>query len=257
MPIVNDYLSRALARRQIGEKEYDAGRYWQALESDAAAGDVAAKETLDNLDLDAKRFLGRKRHKLLRDVLLCEEAPGLPSPLAQAAAKRGMKSTTGSRHMKSLGCDLRAALTQLAEAVAEISMDVHQRAEQRKAWNRDSLKGRAWEADRLRRRGLGDIAVSTPDTDKQERRLGPARSNAQQFLLVVRLAQERGYRLEDNFDSDEDDRFDLLTVDGGQTNYRNRTLDQIEIGFKRVPIPQKRKRGARGRAPVTLPKINF
>ena len=261
MPIVNDYLSRALARRDITEKEYDAGRYWQALESDAAGGDVAAKETLDNLDLDAKWSLGWKRHQLLRDVLLCEEAPGLPSPLAQAAAKRTMKSTTSSRHMKALGRDLRHALRQLAGEVARVTKDVRQRAEERKKDNKFSVIERAFGGDTyLQTRGLGGIAVSSPETDKREREFGPQRSLEQKFYSVSDLASARGYRIFSSLDEYGDPReglFDLFANDGFATNCRNRALDEIEAVLKRVPIQQKRKRGARGRAPVTLPKINF
>jgi hypothetical protein len=255
MAMVNDYLSRALARGHIGEREYDAARYWQALESDAAAGDLAAKEKLDGLDLDEKLVLGWTRHQLIRDVLLCEDVFGLPSPLARAAAKRGLNPTTGSRHMKRLARELRYALRLLVAAVARL--DVDRRAEERKSRIGHSIKRRAYDDGFINSYYHPHLKVSTPESDEHERRHGPERPQAQKIQSVMQLARERGFRIVNNFDSDQDDRFDVLAVGGWETNYQDRTLDQIEAALKRIPVQQRRKRGARGRAPVALSKIGL
>ena len=91
VPAINDYLLRALDRGHISRQEYEAGRDWQALESDAAAGNPAAKDKLDALDLDSKCSLGWKRHQLIRDVLLCEEFPEASQRACAGGFQTGIK----------------------------------------------------------------------------------------------------------------------------------------------------------------------
>ena len=263
MPAINDYLLRALDRGHISRQEYEAGRDWQALESDAAAGNPAAKDKLDALDLDSKCSLGWKRHQLIRDVLLCEESPRLPSALARAASKRGLNPTTGSRDMKRLGRELRCALRRLAVEVAIVTKDVHQRTEERRAWSQEYLENRGALEFTQGARPNG-IAISTPCTDKLERKSGPSRAWEQMLYSVREVAAERGFLICPSLDEDgeqkgaeqKDGLFDVFTSDGQHTNYQNRGLSEIEAALKRLPVQQRRKPGARGRAPVTLPKIN-
>ena len=59
----DDYLGRALLRRQIGRREYDAGRRWQTLHKNACSGDAEAEKILDAL------WLVPRSMSLLCDVL--------------------------------------------------------------------------------------------------------------------------------------------------------------------------------------------
>ena len=110
----HDLLSRYLRRRQIDQECYEAGRRLQNLYRSAERGNERAKEIIEGLRLSWKWRQNLKRHELLRDVLGAEEVHGLPTPLAQAAAKRGLNLTTSSRDMKGLGAEVRESLRMLS-----------------------------------------------------------------------------------------------------------------------------------------------
>ncbi len=236
----SDILSRYRARHQISEEQYKAGRRWQALDRAAEGGDLKAKEILDGLDLGAKWSLGWVGHELLRDVLGGPaDAPG-SSKLAQAAAKRGLNPTTSSRHMKALGHKFRQSLSKLAEELDEyFAADREAKQIERKLIWRDVHRAP----------GLGGVQVSTPASDKFDREI----EHVQSLALARGFRVDRTTYFDDNFDDGEG--FDVFTPHGVLVA-ENRPLTEIEARLlntpvKRQPAP-KRKRGAYGRAPVTL-----
>jgi hypothetical protein len=254
---VNDYLSRALKRDQVGEHEVAAGRRFQGLHLAVAAGNVKAKKTLEALNLgrhdavcDRDGFVlkfrsGDSRFALLCDVLCSEaqDARGVASPLAAAAAKRSLNPSTGSRDMKRLGRTLRRSLSILAKEFEKF--DAHSTPEAREEERRRKRVFDRLDKDR-RNVGLGGVTVSSPATDALDRVLATVRP----------LARERGFQV---VPSSEGDGFDVVAFDGRKTTHVNRQLREIEAALKRTaPLNRapvlKRKRGARGRAPVTLAK---
>lgn len=261
----NDYLSRALDRKQISETQYQAGRLWQGLHRAAERGDDAAINMLDAL------FLPRRAKELLRDVLgaVDDGASGVPSALAQAAAKRGGNPSTSSRYMKKLGRDFRLYLVMLARAFESLDWSRLDNLRERKQLEQlegryllDGVQVNFGAVFNTARVDLGGVQVSTPASDKRDARLGS----------VQALAVARGLVIDP---SDESDKFNLYTRHGvllrfdangipvpepldaeGVPDY---SLSELEDALKRVPVKPvelpRRKRGARGRAPVTMPVL--
>lgn len=232
----NDYLSRSLARRQIDGNQYEAGRRWQALHQAAKAGNEQAKNILDALHLRPSL------HELLRDVLSGPgDEAGLAGPLAQAAAKRGLNPVTGSRNMKALALKLRKSLHLLSIEFERADANPPTPAEMRKFYlNRATY--------------LGGVSVSSPQTDELEREIAHVQS----------LAFARGLRVVPGFD---ENTFTLVTFGGHslivilrgiEVDSPDLSLHEIEAVLKGTPLKfksaPKRKRGARGAAPVTLAK---
>ena len=92
---------------------------------------------------------------------------------------------------------------------------------------------------------LAGVKVSTPQTERVERNLAHVQS----------LALSRGLHIVPNWDGSA---FDIFTREGVLIDgWMDRSLGEIEAALKQPPRAKtapKRKRGARGAAPVTLAK---
>jgi hypothetical protein len=222
----HDILSRYLARSQITEGDYQAGRRWQQLHGAATAGDPEAKEMLEA----CAENLGGRRYELLRDVLAGQD-DGLhgPTMLAQAAAKRGLNLKTSSRHMKALGKKFRESLRLLSQRLA--------------------TPGMGWVA-------LGPLSPIEKAMIKDQ--LGGVRvsgANDAPIEHVQMIAKAKGFRIVENRHW----RFDLFTADNCPTNFQRATLEEIKAALERTPSREKKpalkhKLGPRVGPPVTLAK---
>jgi len=263
----DDLLSRYRKSCQIDEQQYAAGRRWRTLVEAVAFGDRRAQMVLDGLSYSFDREWcerrlferemdeehGRRRatrkgssykralatarfcRELLSDVLIGssgETAGGL-TKLQQAADKYGMNSTTGSRDMKKLGRYLRFSLSVLS--------CVFKRTD-------ESRPPAPIAPTFMSPLYLGGVGISSPRTDEHDEPIKIER--------VQMLARKMGFHVAW---SDKGDGFDVWKISGSYgelTNFRNRTLHEIEAALKRTLAKQlpRRKPGARGRAPVTLAK---
>jgi len=146
---------------------------------------------------------------------LLRDVLGARGSLAGAAAARGMNPTTSSRDMKKLGAELRDTLRVLAKIFERIDRP----AEDRTALAR-SFNVPAW------------------------------RDSSPEIVRVRQLAMKIGCDIVYSGGA----KFDVQTILGDKTNCNNRPLSEIEALLKRTlkSQPVRRKRGARGAAPVTL-----
>jgi hypothetical protein len=219
-----DILSRYLARQQISEADYQAGRLWQQLNAEAAAGDSKAKEMLEACAL----WLGGRRNELLHDVLSgVDDGLHGPTMLAQAAAKRGLNLKTSSRDMKALGKMFRECLRLLRERFA--------------------IPGMGWVAlgpfhpwEKARPVQLGGVRISG--------------ANDAPIEHVQMMAKAKGFRLVENRDGTF-----AVFADYCTTNVQHATLEEIKAALERTPAREKkpalkRKLGPRAGPPVTLAK---
>ncbi|GEM_PF-3734366 len=255
----NDYLSRALARRQIDEDQYEIGRIWQALFRKAQSGEQWASNTLDAWWINAqavKNFVsgniqwddtarGASTYKeLLCDVLgALEPGYGLPSLLAQAAAKRGLNPATGSRDMKRLGKIIRGCLFALSRSFDSLvrSFDERQRENVRHYLDRRRFGGASL--------NLAGVEVSTAAGDKFEARLERVRKLALTSGFKIGPAPEPGLFYLETLRG-----VDALPVDcsGISLATLEALLLRLRIALKSPAVPR-RKRGARGQPAITMP----
>ena len=220
----HDILSRYLARQQISETDYHAGRRWQQLHAEAAAGDPKAKEMLEACAV----ALGGRRSELLRDVLSgADDGLHGPTMLAQAAAKRGLNLKTSSRHMKALGKMFRESLHLLSERLATPGM----------GW---VALGPFRPNERVVHVLLGSVRVSAANDTPIEQ--------------IQMMAKAKGYRLVENRDGTF-----AVFADYRITNVQHATLEEIRAALERTPAREKKpalkhKLGPRVVPPVTLAK---
>jgi hypothetical protein len=218
----HDILSRYLARQQISEADYQAGRRWQQLHA-VAVGDPKAKEMLEA----CTAALGGRRYELLHDVLAGQD-DGLhgPTMLAQAAAKRGLNLKTSSRHMKALGKMFRESLRLLSVRFATPGM----------GWVAlGPLHEKAFPVL------LGGVCVSWANDTPIEH--------------IQMMAKAKGFRLVENRDGT----FAVLNANNRLTNFPHATLEEIKAALERTPAREKKpaskqKLGPRVGPPVTLAK---
>lgn len=231
-----DFLSRSLARHQISREAYDAGRRLQAVYRDADGGDENAKAIEDDLGLSWKWSQNLERRALFRAVLghIGDNSTGLPSPLAQAAAARGLNPETSSWDMRKLARELRSGLHELA---AQWRDSKPHRTSSRPSGSAEKI----WQLG-----GVGVSSVSTTDDHARDERL---------FERVQRLALAKGVMVCRNCRGYDVRRHDAclvaLQIHGRLHPLYDLSLDSIERSLNAMPAPKpKRKRG--GRAPVTL-----
>jgi hypothetical protein len=221
----HDILSRYLARQQISEADYQAGRRWQHLHAAAAAGDPKATEMLEA----CAAALGGRRYELLHDVLAGQD-DGLhgPTMLAQAAAKRGLNLKTSSRHMKALGKMFRKSLGLLSERFA--------------------TPGMGWVA-------LGPLRLHEKAIPVQLGGVCVSGANDAPIEHVQMMAKAKGFRLNENRDGT----FAVFNANNCLTNFQCATLEEIKAALERTPAREKKpapkhKLGPRIGPPVTLAK---
>jgi hypothetical protein len=260
----NDYLSRALARGQIDEDQEEIGRIWQVLFGKAQDGEEWASNILDAWWINAQavqNFVSGRRQwdldaivkgeargaaiykELLRDVLGAPEPePGLPSPLAQAAAKRGLNPTTGSRDMKRLGKIIRGCLIALSRSFDDLvpSFEERQRDHVRHYLEKRRFGGGAHV-------NLAGVKVSTSASDKIDAKIRE----------VQELALSQGFKISP---ADKPGLFYMSTLRGIDVLPDDPAsivmIESVLLQIKAAPAaPQRRKRGARGRPQVTKPPL--
>jgi hypothetical protein len=243
----HDILSRYLARTQITEKQYQAGRRWQALYESAKAGDLDANQLLGSCDrrswielpvVVGNRTLRITGKDLLRDVLVGADDGGISgaTKLAQAAAKYGLNPESGSRHMKALGKKFRHCLKLLVNVFRDADSDSN-RPLPRWIYRTDpELRG---------------VSVSTSDTTPIEN--------------IQSLARAKGFRVRERADGF----FALYTAENQRCGVWSArfemmspvvTLGEIKAALEATqsraiarPVP-KRRLGPRLGPPVTLAK---
>jgi hypothetical protein len=243
----HDILSRYLARRQITEKQYQAGRRWQALYVSAKAGDLDANKLLSNscdglswIELPVvvgDRTLRIRGNDLLRDVLVGADDGGISgaTKLAQVAAKYGLNPESGSRHMKALGKKLRHCLRLLVNVFRDADRDPNQSLPRWIDRTDPELRG---------------VIVSTSDNTPIEN--------------IQSLARAKGFRIRER----DYGLFELYTAENQRCAVRSAmvgelstvvTLAEIKAALeatqsRAIAKPARRKLGPRVGRPITLAK---
>jgi hypothetical protein len=235
-----DYLSRALARSQISNAQYAAGRRFQEICEAVESGNDQVVVLLDKVF----NQLQQTRFELMLDVLCClDVGTGAPSALARAAAKRGLDPRTSSRDMKSLGWILRSGLQLLADVLTTLELPSGQLPPNIATHECHTL--RLIREHSMLGAELGSVRISTPETVQLALILEP----------IQALAHAKGFHVAPS--DEEKGLFNLVLRARSETRLLNVTLFEIDRELKRFSPkvePPRRKRGARGRAPVTLAK---
>jgi hypothetical protein len=239
----HDILSRYLARGQITEKQYQAGRRWQVLYESAKAGDLDANRLLGSchslsLIVELPVVVGGRTLQIRGEVGADDGGISGATKLAQAAAKYGLNPQSGSRHMKALGKTFRHCLRQLVSVFRDADNDRNR-----------PLPGWVYRTVYRTDHELGGVSVSTSDTKPIED--------------IQSLARAKGFCIRERADGF----FELYTAENQKCGVRSAlgimsfvTLGEIKAALEATrpraiarPVP-KRKLGPRVGPPVTLAK---